>query len=196
MQVLSLANFETLHSGSLNFPEHGNWDDENFTFDRLQTQTRNDYYGNALLEIRAPKAKPLSIPIPETHGNKLRRLRGHRWTCSFSVCSRYILIVYNPRGTGQDQAGLFLFSFDMQGKTCARLLEDIYIAQYHGLTVDLHTDRPEMVPNVWTLGDLVVGSLSPYSTGGDNTMDVATILLDLEERKLDHPGSPKKAWKA
>ena len=188
--MVSLADFETLHSVLLNTPEDGNWDDENPPLVGFSPDLELILIGNALLEIRAPKAKPLSLPIPETHGNKLKIFPEHHWTCSFSVCSRYLAIVHSPWGAGQNQARLFLFRIDMQGKMCAHFFEDIYIAQCHKLTVNFHPDRPEMVLNGWILGDPAVGSLAPYSTGGDKIMDVTTILLNLENETSISLGRP------
>ena len=188
--MVSLANFETIHRGILNFPEDDNWDDGNPPLIRFSPNLELILVGNALLEIRAPKAEPLFLPVPEISGNKLRGFLGHSWTCTFSACSRYIALLNCPDSTGQYQAELILFHFDMQRKTCARFFEDICVAQYYRLTVDFHPHRPEMVLNGWIKGNPAVGSVAPYRCHADTIMDVTSIILDFENENSTSLGQP------
>ena len=188
--MVSLANFETIHKGLLNFPEDDNWDDGNPPLISFSPNLELILVGNALLEIRAPKAEPLSLPIPEISGNKLRGFLGPEWTSTFSACSRYIALLNGPESTGHYSPELTLFNFDMQRKTSARLFKDICVAQYYMLTVDFHPHRPEMVLNGWIKGDPAVGSLAPYMCYADRIMDITTTLLDFENETSINLGRP------
>ena len=188
--MVSLANFETIHRGLLNFPEDGNWDDGNPPLITFSPNLELIFLGKSLLEIRAPEAEPLSLPIPGVSGDKLRGYLDQDWTCLFSACSRYIALLIGPKSTGQHLAKLTLFHFDMQRKMCARIFEDICVAQYYRLTVDFHPHRPEMVLNGWIEGDPAVGVLAPYRCHADRIMDITTILLDFENDTSVNLGCP------
>ena len=188
--MVSLANFETIHRGLLNLPEDDNRDDGILPLISFSPNLELILVGNALLEVRAPKAEPLSLPIPEVSGNKQREFLGHDWTCTFSACSRYIALMNEPVISNEYQAKLILFHFDMQGKTCARFFKDIRVTQYYRLTVDFHPYRPEMVLNGWIKGDPAAESLSPYMCQADKITDVTSILLDFENGNSINLGRP------
>lgn len=188
--MVSLANFETIYRELLNLPEGDNWKDGNPPLISFSPNLELILVGNALLEIRAPMAEPLYLPIPEISGNKLRGFLGEGWTCTFSACSTYIALINGADFTGQFSPELTLFHFDMQRKTCARLFKEICVAQYYMLSVDFHPHRPEMVLNGWLKGDPAVGSSAPYRCDADKIMDIMTLLLDFEKETSINLGSP------
>ena len=187
---MSLANFETICRELLNLPESDNWDDGNLPLISFSPNLELILVGNALLEVRAPMAEALYLPIPEISGNKLRGFLGEEWTCTFSACSTYIALINSADSTGQFSPELTLFHFDMQRKTCARLFKEIRVAQYYMLTVDFHPHRPEMVLNGWIKGNPAVGSSPPYRCDADKIMDIRTLLLDFEKQTSINLGSP------
>lgn len=188
--MVSLANFETIHRGLLDLPEDENWDDGSPPLISFSPNLELILVGNALLEIQAPNAEPLYLPIPEISGNKLRGFLGEDWTCTFSACSRYIALLNGPEYTGQYSPQLTLFNFDMQRKTCARFFKEICVAQYYMVTVDFHPHRPEMVLNGWIKGDPAVESSTPYQCNADKIMDIITLLLNFENETSINLGRP------
>ena len=187
---MNLANFKTIYRQLLNLPKGDNWDDGNPPLINFSPNLELILVGNALLEIGAPKAEPLYLPIPEISGSKLRGFLGEYWTCTFSACSTYIALLNNPDSTGQFSPELTLFHFDMQRKTCVRYFKEIRVAQYYMLTVDFHPHSPEMVLNGWIKGDPAVGSSAPYRCDADKIMDMTTLLLDFENKTLINLGNP------
>ena len=191
VQVVSLADFDTIYKGLLNFPEDDNHSDGNPPLVKFSPNLELVLIGNVLLETRAPKAEPLFLPMPKASGNKLKTDFEAHWTCTFSACSRYIALVQNRNLRTQFPAELLLFHIDMQNKTYARCFQDIPVAKYHKLTVDFHPHRPELVLNGWVKGDPEIESLVLYQHQADKIVEVTTLLLDLEKKNSISLGRPK-----
>lgn len=150
------------------------------------------FIGNMLLRTKAPDAEPILLPIARVYKPGLQR--SIRWTCSFSACSTYIVLAYNPRfnpfsffahnhsSSPDHSAQLHIFQFDMRNKTYTRCnTRAVSLSQYDKRTIDFHPFLPELVLNSFAspikYNELAALGPNPVYTIDD--FKVTTQLLDL-----------------
>lgn len=141
-----------LYRGPLKLPSGIEDADENPLLIKFSSDLEIVFIGNILLRTKAPNAEPILLPLPQIH-----RTKDERWTCSFSACSAYIALTYNPRYTGRhawkqanstapdNPAQLHIFRFNMSDRTYTCNTRAVSPSKYDKQIMDFHPYLPELV---------------------------------------------------
>lgn len=189
MQAVDLEDLSELYKTRLKLPGGIEDTDEDPLLIKFSSDLEVVFIGNILLGTKASDPEPIFLPLARVHKQSLG------WSCSFSPCSTYIVLAYDPGFSSahnhspspDHSAQLHIFHFDIRNKVYTRCsTQAVSLSQYDQQTFDFHPHLPELVLNTVAspikYKDYVKDSLSGPNPGYTiNDFKITTQLLDLEK---------------
>lgn len=191
--MVVLEDLSELYRGPLKLPGGIEDTKEDTLLIKFSPNLEVVFIGNLLLRTMVPDAEPILLPIARLYKPRLEP--GLNWTCSFSACSAYVVLAYNPAfpdepshsSSPDHPAQLHIFRFNIGDRKYTRCnTRAVSLSQYDKRTIDFHPYLPELVLNSFASpinynksAEMVALGTKPAYTIDD--FKITTQLLDLEK---------------